>query len=406
MKSPGALPWILVAALLLAACPRSGEHAGHEAVPAPSAEEIAHWTCSMHPSVRQTGPGKCPICSMDLHPVLKRELESGELSVPRERRAELGIALTAAAPHAFGKRIRAQGRVVYDESSLADVTARVGGYVEELYVKTTGERVQAGAPLVSLFSPDLVAAQEELLAAISSQNAARSTAAPERADYLVAAARKRLKVWGMTEEAIEAVQRTGKPMERFVISAPTSGVVLERMVVEGGAVEPGMKLFRLVGMDRVWIEAEIYEADLSQVRVGQRAEIELPSLSGRRIVSRVSLYYPALDATTRTARVRLEMPSGSYDLRPEMFAQVELALDLGTRLAVPVEAVLHTGQRRIVFVEIEGGRLVPRAIEVGLEGDGFVEVLAGLVAGEQVVSQGTFLVAAESRLKQSPELRP
>lgn len=405
MKAREALVWVLFTALLGSGCRRSEESEGHAHAGGLAAEEVAYWTCSMHPSVRQSGPGRCPICSMDLVPVSKDELETGRISVPLERRAELGVALSRVELHAFGKRIRALGKVAYDESSLVDVTARIGGYVEELYVKTTGERVEAGAPLLSLYSPDLIAAQEELLAAVSSQRAARSTAAPERADYLVAAARKRLSVWGMSAEAIEAVQKTGRAMERFAVVAPISGVVLERMVVEGGAVEPGMRLFRLVGLDRVWIEAEIHEADLAAVRVGQRAEIELPSLPGRKISSRVSLLSPALDPATRTAKVRLELP-GVQAVKPEMFAQVEIAVDLGERLAVPAEAVLYTGLRRVVFVDLGEGRLAPRTVEVGLEADGYLEVLSGLAAGDRVVSSGTFLVAAESRLKQGLETRP
>lgn len=392
--------WVVLLSALVwvSACHHEATHQHSSAAP-PSDSEVAHWTCSMHPAVRQSGPGSCPICSMDLHPVLKKELETGELVISADRHAELGLAFTVVEPRAFGERLRALGKVVYDESSLADVTSRIAGYVEGLTVKTTGERVEAGSPLVNLFSPDLIAAQEELLAAIASQRAARSTAAPDRADYLVAAARKRLMVWGMTAEAIDAVQKTGRPMERFAVVAPISGVVLERMVVEGGAVEPGMRLFRLVGVDRVWIEAEIQPSDLARVQVGQKATIELPSRPGQTLSTRVSLLYPALDAAARTARVRMELPRGNHELRPEMFVSVELDLEAGTHLAVPAEAVLYTGLSRVVFVDLGEGRLAPREVVVGREEGGFLEVVSGLAAGDRVVSAGTFLVAAESRLK-------
>ncbi len=390
------------AGLVLVGSDEAIEGAAGHADHAPGGE-IAYWTCSMHPSVRQSGPGTCPICSMDLVPVTRAEAQTGEITIDAARRQELGVETATVGRQRLAREIRAVGRVVYDETRLTDVTVRVQGYVGRLFADATGQRVVKGAPLLTLYSPDLYAAQEEYLTALASQRAAQSTAAPERADYLVAASRQRLRLWNLGDAEVAELERTGKVVEYLTISAPASGFVVEKNVVEGAAVEPGMKLYRLAALDPVWVEAEVYETDLPLAKVGQSAQVTLPYLPDRRFAGRVAFVYPYLDSATRTGRVRIELANPDLDLKPEMYADVKLEVALGERLVVPEEAVLYAGERRFVFVDLGEGKLKPREVQIGIRSGDWLEVLEGVEAGDEIVRSGNFLVAAESRLKQALE---
>ena len=362
-------------------------------------DEIAHYTCSMHPSVKRDAPGTCPICSMGLVPVTRREVETGVFVVDAARRQEIGVRTEVARVEAVNVTVRAVGRVVYDESRLSEVTVKYKGWVGKLQVDRTGELVERGQVLFELYSPELYATQEELLAALASQRAARGSAAPDRADYLVEAAKQRLRLWDLSDEQIAEVSAGGKPIQYLPVLAPTTGTVIEKHVVEGSTVEPGQTLYRLAGLDRVWIEAEIYEADLPLVEVGQLAEVTLPYLPGRSFEGKVSFVYPYLEGASRTGIVRLTFANPNLDLKPEMYANVLLLAERGDRLTVSEEAVLYAGDRRLVFVDLGDGRLEPRTVKVGIRSGDRVEIVSGLEAGEIVVASGNFLIAAESRLK-------
>lgn len=401
-------------ALLAAACARQREAPpvdGAVAEHTHSDEDIAYWTCSMHPSVRQAGPGTCPICSMDLVPVRRQEAATGEVTIDAARRQELGVETVAVGRRSLVQEVRAVGRVAYDETQLTDVTARVAGYIGRLFADATGQRVAKGAPLFTLYSPELYAAQEEYLTVLASQQAARSTSAPDRADYLVDAARQRLRLWGLTDSEIARVERTGKPAEYLTFASPASGFVMEKAVVEGAAVQPGMRLFRLARLDPVWIEAEVFEADLPLVREGQAVRVTLPGLPGPNLpnlpgegfAGKVAFVYPYLDGSARTGKVRLELRNPGLLLKPDMYANVELEIGLGERLVVPEEAVLYAGERSFVFVDLGEGKLRPREVKIGIRSGDWLEVLEGLEPGDEVVRSGNFLVAAESRLKQALE---
>ena len=360
---------------------------------------VAHYTCSMHPSVRRSQPGTCPICSMDLIAVTEEELQTGTFVVDAARRQEIGVRTDPARLEAVEMRVRAVGEVVYDETRLSEVTVKYQGWIGRLHVDETGVVVKKGAPLFELYSPELYATQQELLAALESQRAARSTAAPERADYLVRAAKERLRLWDLSERQIERVVGGGEPIRYVPVLAPRSGYVIEKNVVEGSTVAPGQTLYRIAGLDRVWVEADVYESELPLVRVGQRAQVSLPYHPGRHFDGSVSFVYPYLEGKTRTGRIRIELSNPELELKPEMYADVELVADRGERLTVPEEAVLYAGERRLVFVDLGEGRLEPRAVETGDRIGERVVVLSGLDAGQVVVTSGNFLIAAESRLK-------
>ena len=362
-------------------------------------DEIAHYTCSMHPSVKRDVAGTCPICSMGLVPVTRQEVATGVFVVDDARRKEIGVRTEAAAVETVRAPVRAVGRVVYDESRLSEVTVKYGGWVGRLEVDTTGEQVSKGQVLFELYSPELFSTQQELLAALESQRAARSTTAPERADYLVDAAKTRLRLWDLSDEQIDRVVETGEPIQYLPVLAPTSGHVIEKTIVEGSTVGPGQVLYRVAALDEVWIEAEIYESELALIKVGQRAQVTLPFAGNREIEARVSFVYPYLEGASRTGTARLTLPNPRLDLKPEMYVNVIFLVERGERLTVPADAVLYAGERRLVFVDLGEGRLEPRTVGVGTRSGGRVEIVSGLEAGELVVSSGNFLIAAESRLK-------
>ncbi|HYO13088.1 MAG TPA: efflux RND transporter periplasmic adaptor subunit [Thermoanaerobaculia bacterium] len=366
-------------------------------------QTAANYTCPMHPSVRQSDPGQCPICGMNLVPVAQKDAASGELVLDADRLQTIGVKTDTVERVPVASEIRAVGRVAFDETGYEDVTVKFGGYIEKLHVEETGRPVRRGQILFTLYSPELYAAQREYLTALASQRAARSTAAPDRADYLVNAARQKLRLWDLSEEQIQAVAERGEPVRAIPVFSPASGYVMEKDVVQGGAVQPGMRLFRIAALDSVWVEAEVYESELPRVRTGQRAVITLPYQPGEELRGRVSLVYPALNPETRTGRVRIEVPNrtgaGGPVLKPEMYADVVLQAPDREVLAVPASAVLYTGPRRLVFLDLGEGRFRQQEVRLGTKvGDAF-EVLGGLQEGDRVVTSGNFLIDAESRLR-------
>ncbi|MEE8219016.1 MAG: efflux RND transporter periplasmic adaptor subunit, partial [bacterium] len=365
--------------------------------------EVAYYTCSMHPSVKSDQPGTCPICSMDLVPVTREEIDTGVILMDAQRRQTIGVRTAPVKRQLVSVHIRAVGKIVYDETRLAEVTVKYKGWIGKLYADATGKRVRKGEPLFTLYSPELYAAQEELLTALASQSAARATSVPDRADYLVDAARKKLRLWDIEGEQIERIAESGEPLEYIPILSPVTGHVIEKSVVQGASVEPGEMLYRIAGLDKIWIEAELYESELPLVDVGQEAEVTLPYLPGRSFRGRVSFVYPYLEGESRTGRVRIELPHPRLELKPGMYANVDLREERGERLVVPEEAVLYAGPRRLVFLDLGEGRLKPQEIEVGVKSGDFYEVLSGLEEGDVVVTSGNFLVAAESRIKSATE---
>ncbi|HWN71419.1 MAG TPA: efflux RND transporter periplasmic adaptor subunit, partial [Haliangium sp.] len=259
----------------------------------------------------------------------------------------------------------------------------------------TGQPVRLGQVLFTLYSPELYAAQQELLLAQQSVTPASQA--------LARAARKRLELWGLSKAQIDRVVASGAPLENVPFLAPASGYVIEKDVVQGAAARAGERLFRIAPLHKVWVQADVYEQDLPHVRVGQKAEITFPYLPGKKYEDRIAYIYPALEGMTRTARVRIELPNQELALKPDMYADVRLQIDAGERLQVPESAVIYTGPRRLVFVDLGDGRLEPREVSLGLRAEGAYEVLDGLSEGERVVTGGNFLIAAESRIRSAAE---
>jgi Cu(I)/Ag(I) efflux system membrane fusion protein len=369
----------------------------------PGDDEIAHYTCSMHPSVRQAEEGICPLCGMQLSPVTRGDLRTGIVQVDDETRRRIGVRTGPVVRGPMRLSLRAVGEVSYDQSRINEVTVRVSGFITRLHVEREGQPVRRGQPLFALYSPEIYAAELEYLQA-RRRTTGTGTSPPAYAAGLAEAAGRRLRLWGITQAQIDALERRGEPSQSVTFFSPASGFVIEKEVVEGAAVEAGMRLYRIAAMDRVWVEADVYESDLPHVRVGQTAAVTLPYVPDRRYEGAVDYIYPYIRGETRTGRVRIELENADLELRADMYANVEIAIDLGERLQVPEPAVIYTGPRRIVFVDLGQGRLQPREIRVGARGGGFYEVLDGLAEGDTVVVSGNFLLAAESRVRSGSEL--
>ena len=312
----------------------------------------------------------------------------------------IGVTYTTVTRGPLARMVRTVGQFVPAEPGLSDVTTKIDGFVEALYVNATGVPVRKGQPLLALYSPMLVAAQEELLTALrltasvdSSGEAARS------AQALVAAARRRLAYWDISPAQIERLERTGQATKTLTLTAPFDGYVLEKMVVAGQSVMAGMKLYRIADLSTLWIEGEVFERDLALVSLGAPATAEVVAYPGRPFRGRVSFIWPVVDPESRTARVRVAFANRGGTLKPGMYATLffEGAVG-GDVLNVPAEAVVMTGERNLVFVVQQDGMLAPREVTLGPRAGERYQVLAGVTEGERIVASANFLVDAESRL--------
>ncbi|MGE5176769.1 MAG: efflux RND transporter periplasmic adaptor subunit [Hyphomicrobiales bacterium] len=311
------------------------------------------------------------------------------------RRQEIGVTTEAVAARDLDATILAAGRVAYDETRRADVAPKFGGWARDVRVDYTGSPVRKGETLLTVYSPALFAAEQEYLEALKAGNDAD----------LAQAARQRLLLWDVPASTLDAIASSGKPLEAVPIVAPVGGVVVEKNVVEGSAFSPGTVLYRIAPIDPVWVIASVYQYELPLVRTGMEAGIQVAYLPGASRTGRVSYVNPYLDPSTRTGEVRIDVRNPTGDLKPGMYVDVLLHRSLGKRLAVPESAVLYAGERRIVFVDMGDGRLVPRDVTLGAKAGDWFEVERGLEAGDVVVTSGNFLVAAESRLKAAAHAR-
>lgn len=309
------------------------------------------------------------------------------VAIDRAQAARLGVTFAQATFHAVRPVLRAVGVLRYPDPSLVDVNARVNGWVERLYIDYVGAPVTAGEPLMALYSPDLVAAQQEILVAERLHD-----------DTLAAAARRRLVLWDVPPDQIDSVLARDSVSRTLILRAPRSGEVIQKMVVQGQAVKAGDNLFRLADRRTLWLDLAVFEQDLRTVAVGTSVNIHVDALPGRMFRGRLSFLEPTLDETTRTMTARVEVNNPDGQLRPGMYATGELSASARPVLTVPLEAVLPTGTRNLVFVNQGDGRFIPREVAVGQRGDSLIEIVSGLKAGDEVVATATFLFDSESNL--------
>jgi Cu(I)/Ag(I) efflux system membrane fusion protein len=317
-----------------------------------------------------------------------------EVEVPVERRQAIGVRTAEVARRTLTQGVRTVGLVAADERRVRRIQTKVSGWVDELLVAYTGALVKAGEPILSIYSPELVAAQREYLLARRAGGAAGGSSG-----LLVQSARMRLRNWDLTDAQIEALGRSGEPRRSVVLHSPIAGYVTLKPVTQGMYVTPEMELYRITDLDAVWIWADLYESEIELVAIGQTAAISLASAPGRTFTAVVAYVSPTMEPATRTLRVRFDIDNRGHPLKPGMYATVVLEAPLGEVLALPEEAVIDTGERRVVFVETAPGRFQPREVELGRTGEGHYEVLGGLEAGERVVVSAQFLLDSESRLR-------
>lgn len=326
----------------------------------------------------------------------------GIVTIPPERLQTIGVKYEQTARRPLEKVIRTVGRVTADERRLAKVTIKFHGWIEQLFVSATGDHVRNGQILFTIYSPDLVATQEEYLLALQGQKQLGGSEFPEVArgsKDLLEAARRRFQLWDITEDHLRELERTGKVLRTLPIHSPITGTVIKKDVLSGAHVDPGQELYTIADLSRIWVLADIYEYELAFVKKGQKAAVTLSYEPGVALTGRVGFVYPTLDPKTRTVKVRFEVDNAHEKLKPDMYANVELTVDLGTRLSVPQEAVIESGQQQLVFIHHGGGRLEPRLIKTGVKTGSYYEVVAGLKEGDHVVTSANFLIDSESRLK-------
>jgi Cu(I)/Ag(I) efflux system membrane fusion protein len=332
------------------------------------------------------------------------ELSPGTVNISPERQQLIGVKIGTVEPRRLEKLIRTTGRVDYDEKRLVTISPKIGGWVEDLYVDFTGAYVKKGQPLLTIYSPELVSTQEEYLVALKAKEGFMKSPFPEVAssgNTLAESARRRLKLWDISDDQIKALEQSGQPRKTLTLYSPYEGFLLERMVYKGMNVMPGTALFKLADLSVVWIYADIYEYELPLIRLGQVASVKLAYLPAETFTGKVIYIYPSLDPKTRTAKVRLEFPNPKGRLKPEMYADVNLKIDLGEKLAVPEEAIIDTGIRQVAFIDKGSGYFEPREVKLGVKVDQYYEVIEGLKPGERVVTSANFLIDSESSFKEA-----
>ena len=382
--------------------PAESEHAEHN-----GEREVLYWYDPMHPGYKSDKPGTAPDCGMDLVPYYKDEAEAlaemppGTVMLTPEKQQLIGVRTGEVRVAPVKRTIRTVGHLAPDETRIAHVHTKFEGWIEKVYVDYIGKRVQEGQPLFTIYSPELVSTQEEYLLALKGKKTLEASPferAARGSSSLVDAARRRLELWDISEEQIRKLEETGQVQRTLTIHSPIQGFVTARQAYENAFVTPGTKIYSIVDLGTVWALAMVYEYELPFIRTGQRATMRLAYNPGKVYRGRLTYIYPEVDAKTRTVKVRLEFGNPRLELKPEMYADVEIQVNYGHRLVVPREAVLDSGTRKMVFLARPNGYFEPREIEVGPRLDDAYIVLEGLKAGDKIVTSGLFLIDSESRL--------
>jgi Cu(I)/Ag(I) efflux system membrane fusion protein len=322
----------------------------------------------------------------------------------------IGVRYATAERKVLDRTVRTVGTVTYDETRITDVNPKIEGWIERLYIDFTGAPVRRGEPLLTLYSPMLVSAQEELILArrlFDETSADPQSRAAERARQLLEATRRRLAYWDIPAGEIRRIEETGTPTKTLTLTSPASGIVVEKSVFAGAQISPGMNLYRIVDLSTVWVDGEVFEKDLGLVRQGQPARVTVQAYPGETFSGAVAYVYPTVTVEARTGRVRVELANPGLRLKPGMYAEVELEIPSGgPRLVVPRGAVHATGVRSWVFLQTSEGTLVAREVTTGLVAEGDIEILAGLEEGDSVVASANFLIDAESSMGSAIDAMP
>jgi Cu(I)/Ag(I) efflux system membrane fusion protein len=435
---------LAVAVLLLAitpACSKRDGAGGRDS-------NIDYWTCTMHPSVHANDPGKCPICSMDLVPVTKNsgsassprpaatptnqssakgeemkgmqgmgnmpgmpgmkgtemkgaEEKPGEFVVPVERQQQIGVTHATVEMKPLRHSIRAVGRVVPETQRVWRVVSRTAGYVQELGVNAPGELVKKNQVLMKLYSPELLTTQRELIDLLRSRERTPKNTHSAREDFqrLIESAERRLRLWNITDEQIAKIEQTRQAEESLPILSKVDGIVQSLPVTQGANVTMGSPLVEVADLSVVWVWGEFYQDELPMLQIGQEVTVTSSSYPGEEFQGQITLIDPFIDNVKRTGRVRLDIQNPELKLKPDMYVDLVLDMDMGRSLVVPVSAIIPTGKRNIAFVDKGAGKLEPRFLELGGKYGDVYAVKSGLKEGEHVVASANFLIDAESKIQ-------
>jgi RND family efflux transporter MFP subunit len=374
-------------------------------------KKIKYWVAPMDPTYIRNEPGKSPM-GMDLVPVYEEEGEEKEsastIRIDPVTMQNMGVRLGRVERKPLIKNIRTFGNITYDETMIYTVNTKFSGWIEKLYVNFVGDKVKKGQPLFDIYSPELVSAQEEYLLALQQYNSLSNSSYPnirQGAERLLAASRTRLRYWDLTDRQIEELAKEKKVRKTLTVYSPANGVVTKKSAFEGHRVKEGMEQYEIVDLSKVWVDVDIYEYELPWVHQGMLAEMNLTYIPGKSFHGKVLYIYPYLEAKTRTATLRLEFSNPDYELKPDMYANINLkSTVVKDALVIPQEAVIDSGIRQIVFVAEGKGRFRAREVKIGLEGnENEYQVLSGLKEGEEIVLSAQFMLDSESRLREAAQ---
>ena len=401
---------ILLMALLtllgMASCSKASTQKKRDGEPKaeqPGGRKVKYYKSTMMSGEVSAKPTKDSM-GMDMVPVYEdqksdTENQPTEFVVPVERQQQIGVRYAKVERKPLRHTIRAVGLIVPDKTRNWQFVSRVDGYVQKLAVTAPGELVEKDAPLLSIYSPDLLTSEREFVELLRMRDQAKSKDARETPQRLIESAKRRLQLWNVTEQQIAYLEKTRKASDTLTLLSPFRGVVQSVPVEQGKSVKPGDLLVEVADLSVVWLWAEFYENELSMLQAGQKLTVTAKSYPGQNFDGTLSLIDPFLDATKRTAKVRIDIPNPDFKLRPGMYVNAELEMDMGAALTIPVSAVMPTGTRSIVFVDKGEGKLEPRIVQLGTKYGDIYEVKSGLQENERVVASANFLIDAESKVQ-------
>jgi membrane fusion protein, copper/silver efflux system len=401
--------WILIFAIATLLFATSCKRGGSTVKPA----DVDYYTCTMHPSVRSQNPkDKCPICGMELVPVKKKSAGTPsasqtsdtptEFTVPVQRQQEIGVTYATVEKKPLQLTLRTVGTVAYDNLRHWDIVSRVEGYVEKLFVASKGEAVEKGQPLVTIYSPELLTTQREFFDLLKSRDEAKRSGTGglgESIDALIESAKVRMRLWNITDQQIEEMERTRKAQVNVTFHSPVRGLVQNLQVDQGRRVMAGDHLVDVADLSMVWVWAEFFQEELPLLQKDLPMKITTSAFPAEEFKTRLSVIDPFINEAKRVVRVRIDVENPDSKLRPNMFVDVELQREMGEGLTIPSTAVIPTGKRNVVFVDKGGGRLEPRLVELGRKYGEAYEVRGGLKESERVVASGNFLIDAEAKVQ-------
>lgn len=392
--------------------PQYAEESTSQSPAATSASELSgerkvlFWYDPMHPAYKADKPGIAPDCGMQLVPKYADDempkMPAGSVKIAPDKQQLIGVRTGTAERQSLVRTVRTTGQLTSDETKLAHIHVKISGYIDKVDVDYVGQLVKKGQPLFTVYSPDLVATEEEYLIAKRGANNLGKSQFPEvsqGSESLLRSTRERLKLWDISDEQIKKLDETGEVTKTLTFYSPVSGFVTDRKAFPQTAISPDMDLYLIADLSTIWVNADVYEYEVPFVKVGQRADMQLSYYAGKTYTGKITYIYPTVDPVSRTVKVRIEFPNPNFDLKPQMFANVQLKINYGKQIVVPQEAVMDSGDKQYVFVVHGGSAFEPRVIQMGAKLEGNVVVQSGLNAGETVVTSGNFLIDSESRLK-------